>query len=68
MIAWRTCLGIDMAYLEMKIMVVLMLRKFNFVLCKGVTNAYRRTLTLPMVDLRMGFTKRTNKGASAQSA
>jgi len=49
----RTCLGIDMAYLEIKVAVVMILRKYRVLLCDGVTAAYKRTLTLPMSDLRV---------------
>ena len=56
----RTCLGIDMAYLEIKIAVITLCRKFRFSLCEGVTIAYERSLTLPMRDLRVDVSRSTN--------
>jgi len=52
----RTCLGIDMAYLEMKIAIITLLRKFRFGLRTGLV-AYNRSLTLPMRDLRVSVEK-----------
>jgi len=51
----RTCLGIDMAYLEMKIVVAMLLQKYSQSLSPGINSEYVRTLTLPMKELRVSF-------------
>jgi len=53
----RMCLGIDMAYLEMKMAVPLLLKNFKFELCNDGDARYKRSLTLPMANLRVKVTR-----------
>ena len=56
----RLCLGLDMAYLEAKIVAVMLLRRFDFTLAPGQGDiTYARSLTLPMArPLAMRVTRR----------
>lgn len=52
----RTCLGMDMSYLEIKTVVVALLQRFDFKVAADHREGYVRSLTLPLHELRMSIT------------
>ena len=54
----RTCLGMDMAYLEVKTAAVCLLQRYDFSLAADHREGYARSLTLPLHELRMTFRER----------
>ena len=52
----RSCLGQDMAYLEMKVITCMILQKYRLRLVPGQNITYQNNITLPMKDFSMMMT------------